>query len=211
MKKNLAENERALWLLKTNGPQCLGAIACDMKITIEGARFHLLKLANEGLVQATQEAKGRGRPQQLWSLTQAGHDRFPDSHAELSVKLIHLIREKLGEDALEMVMAENEKNGIQKYSKELAGISNLESKVKRLAEIRNQEGYMASYTPQEDGSFLLIENHCPICEAAKACQRFCQSEWNTFKEVLGNDVTITREEHILSGARRCAYRITLKC
>lgn len=210
MKKNLAENERALWLLKSNGPQCLGAIACDMKITIEGARFHLLKLANEGLVEATQEAKGRGRPQQLWSLTQAGHDRFPDSHAELSVKLIHLIREKLGEEALEMVMAENEKNGIQKYSKELAGIFDLESKVNRLAQIRNQEGYMASSIPQEDGSFLLIENHCPICEAAKACQRFCRSEWNTFQQVLGDDVSITREEHILSGARRCVYRITIK-
>ncbi len=58
MKKNLAENEKAIWILKTRGPQPLTAIAAELGITTEGARFQLLKLTNEGLVAATTPVKG---------------------------------------------------------------------------------------------------------------------------------------------------------
>jgi predicted ArsR family transcriptional regulator len=75
-----------------------------------------------------------------------------------------------------------------------------------LAEIRAREGYMAGW--QKDGKgFLLLENHCPICAAARACQGFCRSELDLFRHVLGPDVAVERVEHILLGARRCAYRI----
>jgi predicted ArsR family transcriptional regulator len=54
---------------------------------------------------------------------------------------------------------------------------------------------------------LLIEDHCPICAAAETCQGFCRSELAIFQKTLGEDVEITREEHLLSGGRRCTYRI----
>ena len=58
----------------------------------------------------------------------------------------------------------------------------------------------------KDG-FLFIENHCPICAAATACQGFCSTELDLFRTVLGRNVIVERIEHILSGERRCAYRI----
>jgi predicted ArsR family transcriptional regulator len=58
-----------------------------------------------------------------------------------------------------------------------------------------------------DGSWILAENHCPICAAARNCQGFCRSELSVFRAVLGPEVTVERVEHILAGARRCAYRI----
>ena len=60
---------------------------------------------------------------------------------------------------------------------------------------------------QEDGSYLLLENHCPICAAAEACQGFCRSELLLFRALLA-PATVERTEHILDGARRCAYRVT---
>ncbi|MGE8096813.1 hypothetical protein [Pseudomonas fluorescens] len=53
---------------------------------------------------------------------------------------------------------------------------------------------------------MLIENHCPICAAATACQGFCRAELNVFEQVL--QARVERVEHILMNARRCAYRIT---
>ena len=69
MNNSFPENDRAIWVLKTKGPQALCVVAEELKITMEGARFQLLKLANEGLVEASTEAKGRGRPKQIWALT----------------------------------------------------------------------------------------------------------------------------------------------
>ncbi|HJY84911.1 MAG TPA: MarR family transcriptional regulator, partial [Candidatus Binatia bacterium] len=81
-------------------------------------------------------------------------------------------------------------------------------KVQKLARIRTEEGYMADFKPTGKGAFLLVENHCPICAAATACQGFCATELDLFRAVLGPGVVVERAEHILSGDRRCAYRIT---
>jgi predicted ArsR family transcriptional regulator len=67
---------------------------------------------------------------------------------------------------------------------------------------------MAEWSPDPGGGFLLVENHCPICAAAAACQGFCRAELQAFRNALGPDVVVERAEHILAGARRCAYRIT---
>jgi predicted ArsR family transcriptional regulator len=79
--------------------------------------------------------------------------------------------------------------------------------VQALVQARSAEGYMAELEPQDDGSLLLIENHCPICAAAKQCQKFCRSELDVFQRVLGPDCSVGRVEHMLAGARRCVYII----
>jgi predicted ArsR family transcriptional regulator len=36
----------------------------------------------------------------------------------------------------------------------------------------------------EGGGYLFVENHCPICIAATACQGFCRRR-DVFQDVLG--------------------------
>ena len=67
---------------------------------------------------------------------------------------------------------------------------------------------MAEVKSEDGGSYLLVENHCPICAAANACQGFCSTELDLFRSVLGPGVAVERIEHIVSGDRRCAYRVT---
>lgn len=193
-------------LLKTRGGLTAASVAQELGITNEGARLQLLKFVEEGLVSVSNESTGVGRPKQIFSLTPQGNSKFPDTHAELTVKLINLMRDTLGEDALKAVMDAGEVFGKDRYMKELEPFSNLEERIAGLTEIRTREGYMAEYTKDEAG-YLLIENHCPICAAAKSCQGFCTGELNIFKQVLGSKVQISRIDHILSGDRRCAYRI----
>jgi hypothetical protein len=40
------------------------------------------------------------------------------------------------------------------------------------------------------------------------CTGLCGKELEVFQEVLGEDVRIERTEHIVAGARRCAYRVS---
>ena len=58
--------------------------------------------------------------------------------------------------------------------------------------------------------WLLIEHHCPICVAATSCQGLCHSELELFRAALGPEVTVAREQHLLSGDTRCAYRISVR-
>lgn len=199
---------RLLYLIKARGPQSTQAVASALAITLPGARKHLNSLLQKDLVAFEDVVGSVGRPKRLWRLTPAAERRFPDSHATLTLEIIGSARQIFGEDGIDRLISEREKAMVERYRTALVGCENLREKVARLAEIRCEEGYMAEIQPLADSAFLMVENHCPICAAARACQGFCRSELRLFAAVLGQGARIERSEHILSGARRCAYRIT---
>jgi len=199
--------ERVLMALKMHGALSSAALGALLGTTGEAARQQLMRLSEEGLVTASSEARGVGRPSQSWSLTPAAQARFPDTHAALTVQLLSIVRASLGEAALDAIIAARETETRTVYETSLSQCTNLSDKVAALANLRSAEGYMATSQMQPDGSLLLVENHCPICAAATACQGFCRAELDVFRAVLGPDTEVVREEHIVSGARRCAYAI----
>jgi predicted ArsR family transcriptional regulator len=203
---NAAPSGRILGLIKRRGPLRSKDIAGLLGTTAEAARQHVVKLADEGLLQAHIEKRGLGRPARYWHLTPAAHHRFPDTHAELTVCLIDAVRSTFGEAALERLILVREAQTRHSYHTALTGATNLRARVARLAELRTREGYMAEWQADAEG-FLLLENHCPICTAAAACQGFCRAELEVFCDVLGPGVSVERIEHVLAGGRRCAYRI----
>lgn len=199
--------DRILFHLKTRGAQTAGDLGIRLGMTPAGARQHLLKLEAAGLVESANRRKGRGRPRKYWVLAESGHARFPDRHSDLTLDLLRSMRDLFGDRALERLVEHREQASIANYGKVVDAKRSLRAKLTALAAIRSREGYMASVTEDTGGSFLLIENHCPICAAAAACQGLCRSELGVFRAVLGIGVTVERTEHILAGARRCAYRI----
>jgi predicted ArsR family transcriptional regulator len=199
---------RVLYALKSTGSQSADALARRLKVTVVAARQQLGRLLEKGLVTFEDRREGVGRPKRVWSLSEAGHARFPDSHATMTVDLIHAIGTAFGTEGLDRVIEEREKATRRIYAERMRPGRSLAERTKLLAEQRAEEGYMAEVKRLPDGALMLIENHCPICVAAKACQGFCRSELKLFRDVLGPGVSVEREEHILSGARRCAYRIT---
>lgn len=204
-----ATSERLLYQLKSRGPQSAATLAAACAITPMGAHKQLQGLLEQGLVAAEDEASGgAGRPKRIWRLSAAGHRRFPDRHGDLAVQLIRQTAEVLGPEALEQLIAAREREMLASYQLRLQGARTLPAKLKRLAEIRAEEGYLAR-VERAGSDWLLIEDHCPICAAASSCQGFCRSELALFQSLLGElAVTVERTEHLLQpGARRCAYRI----
>jgi predicted ArsR family transcriptional regulator len=199
--------DRVLYLLKSRGAQTAGIVGERLGMTSVGARKHLLRLEEKRLVQSEDQRAAVGRPKRYWSLTDRGHARFPDAHSDLTLELLQSLRKVFGESGMERILAQREWETKTAYRKALQGCRDLKSRVRRLAVLREQEGYMAEWKRNRDGSFLLIENHCPICAAARECLGLCQSELSIFRAAFGNDVTVTRVDHILAGARRCAYLI----
>lgn len=204
-----ASGDRLLVLLKTRGPQTAALLAAELGITNEGTRLQLQKLAEEELVSATANSKGVGRPVQVWSLTATGNARFPDTHATLTLELMQTIRNELGQQALDQIITARESKQLEKYRQILDDITDLEEKIARFAAIRTEEGYLAEWRKDETG-FTFIENHCPICSAAIQCENICKSEMKTFSTILGENVQVSRTDHIVKGARSCVYRIAIK-
>ena len=199
--------ERVLMALKMHGAMSAAALGNMLGTTGEAARQQLARLAEERLVVATSQASGVGRPTQRWTLTPAAQARFPDTHAGLTVQLLDIIRSSLGQDALDTMISTREDITRSAYETALADSLSLRDKVATLVQLRSAEGYMADWREEADGTIVLVENHCPICAAATACQGFCRAELDVFRAVLGPSAEVTRTEHIVSGGRRCTYFI----
>ena len=202
-----SSEQRILYLLKSRGPQSAAELARQLAMSSVGARKHLHNLLEQDLVTYADQPAKVGRPKRTWALSDAGHARFPDRHSDLTVELIGAVREVFGDDGLDRLIDARERDTLASYRVELADCADLGQRVRRLASLRRREGYMAEARRQGDGSYLLVENHCPVCAAAAVCQGLCRSELDVFRRVLGRAAKVSREDHILAGARRCAYRI----
>jgi len=202
-----SSDDRILFHLKARGPQTAFDVGSRFGMTPTGARQHLCRLESDGLVEAEFRRQRRGRPKKYWQLTGRGHGRFPDRHADLTLELLAATRSIFGEKGLARLVRRRENDSLALYHKELSQRRSLAGKLAALADIRSREGYMASCSEQADGTFLLVEDHCPICAAAATCQALCRSELAIFRKVLGGGVVVERVDHVLAGARRCAYRV----
>ncbi|TAJ89296.1 metalloregulator ArsR/SmtB family transcription factor [Reyranella sp.] len=208
-------DDRILFQLKTRGPQTAAAVGTRLGMTSTGARQHLARLQADGLVegqeqrneQRKEQRQKRGRPTRLWRLTDQGHGRFPDRHSDLTLELIRSTQAVFGKAGLEKLVRHREEDSLDRYRKLVPSRLSLRAKLDALAAARSQEGYMARVIPERDGSFLLVEDHCPICAAAATCQALCRSELAIFQNVLGDGIMVQRIDHLLAGARRCAYRV----
>jgi predicted ArsR family transcriptional regulator len=195
-------------LLKTEGPADSARLARRLRLTPMAVRQHLYALQREHLVTAEERPVPLGRPAKYWQLTNDADRLFPDAYAELSVALIGAMDQALGPAGVQRVLASRGEKQRKDYSARIRPSWGLERKLQELARIRTEEGYMAEVRHDDEGGFLFVENHCPICAAATACQGLCSTELELFRTVLGKRVRIERATHIVSGDRRCAYRVS---
>ena len=182
-------------------------LAEEFGLTDTALRQHLDALEEVGMVtRSIAKPTGRGRPPVHWQLGAAAAAAFPDRHGELTVDLITSMRATLGDKALDRVIAARADRQAAGYALALADTKDVAVRVRRLADIRTDEGYLAEVATDGD-AFILIEHHCPIRDAAAACDALCNAELEAFQRALGSDVTVTRTQHLLAGDRRCAYRV----
>jgi predicted ArsR family transcriptional regulator len=194
-------------LLKQEGAVDSATLARRLKLTPMAVRQHLYALQKEKLVTHDERPVPLGRPAKFWQLTRDADRLFPEAYAELTLALIGAMGESFGPSGMQKVLDARAAAQGAVYRTRIPASAPFEKKLRDLARVRSEEGYMAEVRRDGD-AFLFIENHCPICAAANVCQGFCSTELDLFKSVLGPDATVERSEHIVSGDRRCVYRVT---
>ncbi len=197
-----------LSLVKREGPVSADSLAEKLKLTAMAVRQHLAALADAGLAQFVEQARPRGRPVQLWSATLKANPYFADTHSALAADLILQMKKAFGEEGMDRILALRTAEQEKAYRAQTDAKHTLKAKLDALARLRTAEGYMAEVRKDEAGDWLFVENHCPVCAAARLCTGLCREELALFHRVLGTNIKVERLTHIIAGAGRCAYRVT---
>ncbi|EDK28783.1 hypothetical protein VSWAT3_16445 [Vibrionales bacterium SWAT-3] len=199
-------SDKILQTIKRQGAVTAKQLSEEFGMTTMGARQHLQSLEDDGILAFHDVKVKVGRPTRHWSLTQHGHSQFSDRHGELTIQVIDAVENLFGKEGLAKVADEREQHTLKQYQSALSDCENLISKLEKLTQLREEEGYMAELKEHDD-HYILIENHCPICKAATRCPSLCQSELNVFTKLLKDECHVSRTEHIIAGERRCTYTL----
>jgi DeoR family suf operon transcriptional repressor len=197
---------KILYLLKVSGPKTVKELAKALAISPMGIRQSLISLEGAGWIRHHQEQRGLGRPQFVYALTDQGDEQhFPRTYAPEMIGMLKAIKDLEGATGLDRIFEQRTEQLVTEYRARISS-EDLEERVKGLASIRTEEGFMAEWAKESENSFVLREHNCAIYQVASNCEQACISEHELFCQVL-DYANVTRETHIFSGDPNCTYVI----
>jgi predicted ArsR family transcriptional regulator len=196
--------------LRLDGPTSPDQLAERIGASRTGVLQQLRALEAAHLVSRQTVRHGVGRPRHLYDVTADAQDLFPSNYDGLAAGLLSAIEAVGGDDLLDQVFAARRRQLGDlvrgRMAERIEPDAPLEDRVRELAVIQGDQGYIADTILGADGTIRLREHNCAIFNVASGSPAACQAELELFSEVLGADVV--REQHIASGNRCCTYRVS---
>jgi predicted ArsR family transcriptional regulator len=196
--------ERILVLLRRHGRLSAPGLAQLLQLTSVGVRRHLAVLERDGLVSSALEKPRRGRPTAVYRLTDAGLETFPRHYDEVAREALVFLKDRDAAALAQFLAWRNERLAAS-YAGRVEGAT-LAERTDALAEVLNEQGFMAEVEPA-DGGLRLCQHNCTVEHLATELPDLCASEAELFERLLGTRVE--RETTIVDGAVRCETRIDL--
>lgn len=187
------QKKKILWYLKVMQQAGLEELANTMKISRMGAHKHLADLQKRGLVEAHESRTGVGRPKMIYKLSSQSKTVFPKSYASIATFSIDFIEKNMGKDGVIKMLRERQNDLFGTYYERLKNL-NFGDRVKELAKIRDEEGYIAESKKNKgkgDSGHVLLEYNCPIIHIAEKHWEACSAETELFEKLLYADVETT--------------------
>lgn len=184
--------KKILYYLKVMQRARLQELAKAMKISRMAVHKHLAQLQKRGLVESIESREGVGRPKMSYQLTSQSKTIFPKSYGALAICALDFIEKNMGKEGVEKVLQERQRDLFDKYYDRLKKL-NFDQKVRELAKIRDEEGYIAESkkNSRQNGIHTLLEYNCPILEIAEKHWEACSAETELFEQLLGAEIETT--------------------
>ncbi|RXT05736.1 metalloregulator ArsR/SmtB family transcription factor [Ammoniphilus sp. CFH 90114] len=203
--KNSSTRNEILHMLKLHGSLTVSEMAVQLQITEMAVRRHLSTLERDHLIESKMVRQSMGRPTNVYSLSEESEQMFPRHYSDFALDFLQDIEDVEGEEKIRSLFQRREQRLSDKYKKQIKG-DTLEKKVKQLAVIQNEKGYMVEIEKDpETGDFIFKEFNCPISQVAKEYNHACDCELSLFKKVLETEVE--QNECIAQGEDKCVYVI----
>lgn len=167
-------------LLLAEGPATAASLSERLGLSPAAVRRHLDALVREGQAGPTptrgHRVRSRGRPAQLYSLSDHGHERARHAYDDLAVTALQELA-RLG--AITTLAQRRAENLRQRYAPVRDAAE--------LAERLSADGYGATVHPLGAGT-QLCQHHCPVSQAARQFPELCEAETAAFSSLLGTHV-----------------------
>ena len=202
-KKSSARQAILLHLKKSENGLTVDELSSLLNITPMAVRRHLGMLEESHLIASTVERRPKGRPANVYSLTENAHDLFPNNYSGLLNILLECLEESSGPEAIRALFARWRDRLVAVASKELEGLD-CGARLRRLGELLDDEGFMPTFENEGGDSFVLKQYNCPMRKVAEKYEEVCHFELEVYRALLGPETS--RVQRIVDGHACCAFR-----
>src|SRR3954467_3834004 len=195
--------------LRRAGPSTPDQLAGAIGASRTGVLQQLRALEQTHFVSRQTVRHGVGRPRHLYDVTADAQELFPSNYDGLAAGLLAAIGAVGGDSLIEQVFQARRRQIGERVRRELDERVGPNAppveRVRVLAVLQDEQGYLASAALDPDGTIRLREHNCAILDVARGERSACDAELDLFRDVL--DADVVRETHMGSGDRCCSYRI----
>lgn len=199
-----------LELLKRNGSVSVDETVQQTGLAKATLREHFSQLERDGYVERTYKASGRGRPCLSFQLSEKGNKLFPSQEADLIKDLFAFLKARGEEHTIEEFFKRMWDDRFLKIKKQMNGSSDddLEAKVKALADVLEEDGFMPEIELNGQAEMLNVKQcNCPFSDAVRETRLPCKLEAMFLRKLFNQP--IKRTSYIAEGDFACNYEISV--
>jgi predicted ArsR family transcriptional regulator len=186
--------------LQQHGPRTIKQLQAELGVrSLNAVREQLASLRGAGLINATTQRHGTGRPALVYTLSERAHALFPNGYDVLLRLLLDEIAARQGEEQVQDLL-----RGVgERLADQFGGhAGELQDRLDTLIQTLGARG--TPITLHEAGGVTTLHKYtCPYFALAKASDAVCGVEQRMIEQVLGRDVELT--ERIVDGHAGCCF------
>lgn len=186
--------------LQQHGSRTIKQLQGDLGVrSLNAVREQLAYLSAAGLISATPQRHGTGRPAHVYALSAQGHALFPSGYDVLLQLLLDEIAARDGEQQVQDLL-----RGVgERLAAQFDGhMGDLHERLAALIETSSARG--TPITLHEDNGAIRLHRYtCPYFALAQTTDAVCGAEQHMIEQVLGRAVELT--ERIVDGHVGCCF------
>lgn len=197
--------QKIVELLKERGQATVEELADAVGLTQMAVRHHLNVLHGEKLVvtSSVRRKNQPGRPQQLYTLTEAANQLFPEDYCHLASYLLDEIKSTLGMVGLEDLLGQIA-NRMAADVPPLRPGQPLEKRLGQLVQLLGDKGFPARWRTEGD-DYVVRLLACPYRQVAGEHNEVCRLDMQIIQYML--NVNSVRATCIANGDEYCTYYV----
>lgn len=201
----LSTREIILDAIKQSNEATVESLASAADVSPVTVRHHLNSLQAEGLLEIRSVRRKVGRPYYVYSLSDQGHELFPQRYMRLSSRLLDGLKAHFPAGTVDDLFDNVVQQIVDDRRKDFDHLS-VEQRLDYLVDLLADEGFLASWESSGD-KYILTEYSCPYYSIGQKHHEICTLDRQLVQIVLDTDVE--QESCMLHGDSHCQFTFSV--
>ncbi|MGB3717477.1 MAG: DeoR family transcriptional regulator [Candidatus Promineifilaceae bacterium] len=201
----LSTRETILEAIKQSNEATVGSLAIAADVSPVTVRHHLNSLQADSLLETRSVRRKVGRPYYVYSLSDKGHELFPQRYMRLSSRLLDELKARFPTDTVNELFNSVVQQIVDDSRKDFEGLT-VEQRLDYLVDLLAEEGFLASWE-STGGRYILTEYSCPYYAIGQKHDEVCTLDRQLVQIILDTD--IEQKSCMLHGDSRCQFTFSL--